>query len=144
MCHAQSGKGSTSLTTLASGKVSTDLGPRGEWEESNTVTDDPNEKVLAWLAVVDLDLQIYKASIYKLRWLSPGGLDQALLALDEARRIVQSVAWPLTTAEHAEVFTKLLTRYTETLKAHDHTTASAQQTALSKALSELRNSVRLL
>lgn len=108
------------------------------------MTDDLHEKALVWLAVVDLDLQIYKASIYKQRWLSPGGLDHALLALDEAHQIAESVAWPLTTADHAEVFIKLLVRYTETLNAHDHTTASAQQTALFKALSDLRNSVRRL
>ena len=41
------------------------------------------KKALLWAAVADIDLQIYKATVYKLRWDSPGvGLDMALPALE--------------------------------------------------------------
>lgn len=36
------------------------------------VTVDTSRKALLWAAVTDLDVQIYKASVYKLRWDSPG------------------------------------------------------------------------
>lgn len=49
-------------------------------------------RALLWAAVADLDLQIYKATVYKLRWDSPGvGLDMALPAPEEARLTLQEV-----------------------------------------------------
>ena len=107
------------------------------------MTQDANPKEFLWAAVVDLDLQIYKASIYKKRWLTPGGLDHALPALEQARLTVeQMVDWPAEIAGQVDDFKKVLSDYTATLEARDHTTASAQQTALFQALERVREAVR--
>jgi hypothetical protein len=103
-------------------------------------------KALLWAAVTDLDLQVYKASVYKLRWDSPGvGLDLALPCLYEARLTLDDVAeWPEAISEAAARFRSALAAYTESLQTRDHTTASAQQTALFLALSGLRAALRKL
>ena len=110
------------------------------------MTIETNTKALLWAAVTDLDLQVYKASVYKLRWDSPGvGLDQALPALEEARLTLESVAsWPDAASDAAERFGAALSAYTGSLEARDHTTASGQQTALFNALAGLRAAVREL
>ena len=108
------------------------------------VTVDTNTKALLWAAMTDLDLQIYKASVYKLRWDSPGvGLDQALPALEQARLTLEDVAtWPDEASEAVERFRAALADYTSSLDARDHTTASGQQTTLFNALAGLRAAVR--
>lgn len=102
------------------------------------------KKALLWAAVTDLDLQIYKASVYKLRWESPGvGLDMALPALEEARLTLEEVAeWPEGVSGEVAYFRFALSEYTHSLEIRDHTTASGQQTALFIALAALRSAVR--
>jgi len=108
------------------------------------VTLDTNTKALLWSAVTDLDLQLYKASVYKLRWDSPGvGLDMGLPALEEARLTLEDVAeWPDAAGEPVDRFRQALARYTASLEARDHTTASGQQTTLFNALAALRAAIR--
>ena len=46
---------------------------------------------MLWTAIVNLDLQLYKGSVYKLRWGSPGvGLDMAIPCYEEARRTAEA------------------------------------------------------
>lgn len=108
------------------------------------MTVDTSRKALLWAAVTDLDVQIYKASVYKLRWDSPGvGLDQALPALEEARLTLEYASdWPEQAAPAVERFRAALAAYTHSLEGRDHTSASAQQTALFLALAGLRAAVR--
>ena len=47
-----------------------------------------------WISILDLDLQLYKGSIYKLRWGTPGGLDMALPCYDRAIRTLDDTTWP--------------------------------------------------
>ena len=47
-----------------------------------------------WIAVVNIDLQLYKASIYKLRWGTPGGIDTAIPCYDEALQTLAETEWP--------------------------------------------------
>ncbi len=103
-------------------------------------------KALLWAAVTDLDLQIYKATVYKLRWDSPGvGLDMAFPALEEARLTLEEVAeWPDDLVGEVGYFRFALSEYTDSLQKRDHTTASGQQTALLMALARLRAAVRAL
>ena len=103
-------------------------------------------KALLWAAVTDLDLQIYKATVYKLRWDSPGvGLDMALPNLEEARLTLEELTgWPGGVAGEVERFRSALAAYTRSLEIRDHTTASGQQTALFMALAALRAAVRAL
>ena len=103
-------------------------------------------KALLWAVVTDLDLQIYKATVYKLRWDSPGvGLDMALPALEEARLSLEEVGdWPEALSGEVGYFRFALSEYTNSLDIRDHTTASGQQTALLMALAKLRAAVRTL
>ena len=103
-------------------------------------------KALLWAAVTDIDLQIYKASVYKLRWDSPGvGLDMALPALEEARLTLEEVTeWPDPVSGEVQYLRFALSEYTHSLKIRDHTTASGQQTALFLALAGLRGAVSAL
>ena len=101
-------------------------------------------KALLWAAVTDIDLQIYKATVYKLRWDSPGvGLDMALPALEEARMTLEELTeWPDAVASEVEGLRSALSAYTRSLEIRDHTTASGQQTALFMSLAELRAVLR--
>ena len=101
-------------------------------------------KALLWAAVTDIDLQVYKASVYKLRWDSPGvGLDLALPALDEARMTLDDVtAWPDAVSDEVDRLRSTLAAYTHSLQIRDHTTASGQQTAVFLALARLRSALR--
>lgn len=103
-------------------------------------------KALLWAAVTDLDLQIYKATVYKLRWDSPGvGLDMALPVLEEARLTLEEVGeWPEAISGEVGFFRFALSEYTHSLEIRDHTTASGQQTALLMALAKLRAALRAL
>jgi hypothetical protein len=48
-----------------------------------------------WSAVLDIDLQLYKGSVYKLRWGSPGvGLDVAVPCYQEAQRTAELTTSP--------------------------------------------------
>lgn len=104
------------------------------------------KKGLLWAAVTDIDLQVYKATVYKLRWDSPGvGLDMALPALEEARLTLEEVAeWPDAVSGEVAHLRFALSEYTNSLEIRDHTTASGQQTALLMALAGLRAALRVL
>ena len=101
-------------------------------------------RALLWAAVADLDLQTYKATVYKLRWDSPGvGLDMALPALEDARLTLQEVPeWPEALSGEVAYFRSALSKYTHSLEIRDHTTASGQQTDLLLALARLRAALR--
>ena len=105
--------------------------------------DDCN-KALLWAAITDIDLQVYKASVYKLRWDTPGsGLDLGLPALEEARATLLEVGeWPVELQESVAVLQKVLDEYIKLLEARDHTSASAQQTRLMISINNLRAELR--
>ena len=95
-----------------------------------------------WIVVLNVDLQLFKASRYTLRWGSPGGIDQALPAYDEALRALGAAAWPASLAPEAADLTRRLQGFRRTLEARDVTLASAEQTRLWQAFEELREGVR--
>jgi hypothetical protein len=95
-----------------------------------------------WTAVVNIDLQLYKASIYKLRWRTPGGIDVALPCYDEALQVIAETDWPGKIADDARVLAARIQRFKSTLQAHDITTASADLTRLMYAFEDVRAGVR--
>jgi hypothetical protein len=105
-----------------------------------------HDKALLWAAVCDIDLQVYKASNYKLRWATPGvGLDMGLPALEQARlTLTEMVTWPPEVEGSVADLETSLTTYIATLEARDHTTASSVQTQLFAAVERLRNDLRKL
>ena len=96
----------------------------------------------SWIALLALDLQLYKGSIYKLRWGTPGGLDQALPCYDEALRILEGTDWPDELASAVGQLSERVGAYRATLDARDVTTASAQQSRMMLAFEALREGVR--
>lgn len=99
-----------------------------------------------WAAITDIDLQVYKASVYKLRWGTPGaGLDMGLPALEQARlTLTELVDWPPEAEAAVDDLVEVLTTYIATLEARDHTTSSAQQTQLFAAIERVRDHIRKL
>jgi hypothetical protein len=95
------------------------------------------------IAVVNIDLQLYKGSVYKLRWGSPGvGLDMALPCYQEARRTVEGTGWPEELREEARDLAERIGRYIGTLEARDVTSASGQHSQLMASFERLRDQVR--
>jgi hypothetical protein len=101
------------------------------------------QKNALWIAVVNIDLQLYKASIYKLRWGTPGGIDVALPCYDEALTILGETTWPDgRLGADATALAGRIRKFKETLIARDVTTASADLTRLMYAFEDLRAGVR--
>jgi len=100
------------------------------------------KKNTLWIAVVNIDLQLYKASIYKLRWGTPGGIDVALPCYDEALQVIAETDWPGKLADQARVLAARIQKFKATLDARDVTTASADLTRLMYAFEDLRAGVR--
>jgi hypothetical protein len=105
-----------------------------------------HDKALLWAAVSDIDLQVYKASVYKLRWGTVGvGLDMGLPALEQARlTLTELVTWPPGVERSVADLDRSLAAYIGTLEARDHTTASSLQTQLFAAVERLRDEIRKL
>jgi hypothetical protein len=104
-----------------------------------------NDPVLAnalSTAVVNIDLQLYKGSIYRLRWGSPGGLDMAVPAYREAKRTVEGARWPDDLAKDATVLSEAIDQYLRDLDAMDVTTANADNTRMIQAFETLRDNTR--
>lgn len=95
-----------------------------------------------WAAIINIDLQLYKASVYKLRWGSPGGLDHALPAYAEATRTIDSVDWPDGLRDRAKELGERISAHMTTLEQQDVTSASAQHSQLIRVFDELRERVR--
>jgi len=98
---------------------------------------------MLWTAVVNIDLQLYKGSVYKLRWGSPGvGLDMALPCYQEARRTAEQTRWPAELADAAADLAERVGRYVGVLEAMDVTSASGQHSKLMASFEQLRELVR--
>ena len=96
-----------------------------------------------WLAVLDIDLQLYKGSVYKLRWGSPGvGLDVAIPCYQEARRTAELTPWPPELREGAGDLAERIAKYVVTLQSRDVTSASGQASGLMRSFGVLREQVR--
>jgi hypothetical protein len=95
-----------------------------------------------WIAVLDLDLQLYKGSIYKLRWGTPGGLDMALPCYERAIGTLDAAAWPDDLRDTAADLRERVAAYKRTLEQRDVTTASAQHSRMMSAFDALRDQVR--
>ena len=96
-----------------------------------------------WTAVLNIDLQLYKGSVYKLRWGSPGvGLDLGIPCYQEARRTAEETDWPGELAAAAGDLAERIARYVVTLEARDVTTASGQHSQLMSSFESLREQVR--
>jgi hypothetical protein len=96
-----------------------------------------------WLAVLDIDLQLYKGSVYKLRWGSPGvGLDVGIPCYQEARRTAELTPWPEELREDAGDLAERIAKYVVTLEARDVTSASGQHSGLMQSFETLRERVR--
>jgi len=94
------------------------------------------------LAVVNIDLQLYKGSIYKLRWGTPGGIDQALPCYDEATRALDDTAWPGELNNLVATLRERVAIYRKTLVNKDVTSASAENTRMMRAFEALREAAR--
>jgi hypothetical protein len=96
-----------------------------------------------WSAVLNIDLQLYKGSVYKLRWGSPGvGLDVGIPCYQEARRTAEQTDWPDEIAAGAGELAERVARYITTLEARDVTSASGQHSQLMSSFEALREQVR--
>jgi len=96
-----------------------------------------------WGAVLDIDLQLYKGSVYKLRWGSPGvGLDVAIPCYQEARRTTELTPWPAELCAGASDLAERIAKYVGTLEARDVTSASGQHSGLMRSFEALREQVR--
>jgi hypothetical protein len=96
-----------------------------------------------WVAVVNIDLQLYKASNYKLRWGTPGvGIDMAIPCYDEALQTLNETDWPGKLGSLAAALAGRIRKFKETLDARDVTIASADMTRLNYAFEDLRAAVR--
>jgi hypothetical protein len=96
-----------------------------------------------WGAVLDIDLQLYKGSVYKLRWGSPGvGLDVAIPCYQEARRTAELTPWPEELRPGAADLAERIAKYVVTLEARDVTSASGQHSGLMRSFEALRERVR--
>jgi hypothetical protein len=93
-------------------------------------------------AVVTVDLQLYKGSIYKLRWGSPGGLDEAIPSYQEAKRTIDETRWPEELRDTAADLAQRIDRYVRTLQAKDVTSASGQHSQMMTTFAALRDQVR--
>jgi hypothetical protein len=115
-------------------------------QEATTLALDVEQETVhnrLWLAVFNIDLQLYKGSVYKLRWGSPGvGLDVAIPCYQEARRTAEETQWPAALAASANDLAQRIGRYILTLQAQDVTSASAQQSQLMNSFETLREQVR--
>jgi hypothetical protein len=95
------------------------------------------------IAVVNIDLQLYKGSVYKLRWGSPGvGLDMAIPCYREAKRTAEEVGWPDELRDGARDLAERIGRYIGTLEVRDATSASGQHSQLMASFGRLRDQVR--
>jgi hypothetical protein len=96
-----------------------------------------------WTAVLNIDLQLYKGSVYKLRWGSPGvGIDMAIPCYREAKRTVDETPWPDGLGDGARDLGERIERYIGTLQARDATSASGQHSRLMSSFEALREGVR--
>jgi hypothetical protein len=94
-------------------------------------------------AVVDIDLQLYKGSVYKLRWGSPGvGLDMAIPCYQQALRAAAETRWPAELRPAATDLAERISRYVATLEARDATSASGQHSQLMVSFGRLREQAR--
>jgi hypothetical protein len=92
--------------------------------------------------IVDIDLQLYKGSIYKLRWGSPGGLDQSIPCYRTAAALVEDAPWPEELRKVADGLADRVRAYVAVLEAKDVTTASAQHSLMMSDFEVLRGAVR--
>ena len=95
------------------------------------------------LATTTLDLQLYKGSIYKLRWGTPGGIDQALPCYDEATRILDDTSWPAELQSLVGALKTEVAAYRLTLVKKDVTSASSRNTKMMRAFEALREAARV-
>lgn len=95
-----------------------------------------------WISILNLDLQLYKASIYKLRWGTPGGIDQALPCYDEALLTLERTDWPAELRENADDLARRIGSFKRTLELKDVTIASAAQGKMTASFEDLRDGVR--
>ena len=96
-----------------------------------------------WMAVINIDLQLYKASVYKLRWGTPGaGIDMAMPCYDEALQSLGETDWPGNLGALATGLAGRIRKFKQTLDARDATQASSDMTRLNYAFEDLRGGVR--
>jgi hypothetical protein len=93
-------------------------------------------------AVTSLDLQLYKGSVYKLRWGSPGGLDHAIPCYEEAARVIESTPWSSDLRKDADTLAEFVDKYLVTLRGMDVTTASTLHSKMIACFETIRDTVR--
>jgi hypothetical protein len=98
--------------------------------------------VRLWTSIINLDLQLYKASIFKQRWGTPGGNDQALPCYDEALITLEGSEWPEALRDSAADLARRVAAFKETIIKKDVTMASATQTKMMVSFEDLREGVR--
>ena len=104
---------------------------------------DQLQQTRLWVAVINIDLQLYKASIYKGRWGTPGaGIDMAMPCYDEALQTLSETVWPDKLGSLATGLAGRIRKFKQTLDARDATQASSDITRLNYAFEDLRAAVR--
>lgn len=105
---------------------------------------EPNSNARLRDAVLSVDLQFYKGSIYKQRWGSPGGLDHAIPAYQDAFRTLEEVTWPSELTDTVATLMSYLEKYIAVLETQDVTNASGLFSPMTRTFEQLRDSVRVL
>lgn len=113
-------------------------------KEGSAVNTAPSSNATLRLAVLSVDLQFYKGSVYKLRWGSPGGLDHAIPAYQDALRTLGETSWPDDLAADVAQLSDYLQRYIEVLEKQDVTNASGLFSPMMSTFEAIRDKVRLL
>lgn len=91
-----------------------------------------------------VELHIYKAEICRGRWGSPGGNDIGYLELQEARRLLDRIAWPAQLQEAAQRLDERIAIYAGYLKEKDITMVSLEDTRMKEAYKDLHEKVLAL
>jgi hypothetical protein len=112
--------------------------------EGKHVNSGPSSNASLRLAVLSVDLQFYKGSRYKLRWGSPGGLDHAIPAYQDALRTLEENSWAEELVSDVEMLKGYLGRYIAVLEKQDVTHASALYSPMMATFEALRDKARLL
>jgi hypothetical protein len=112
--------------------------------KGSDVNSGPSSNATLRNAVLSVDLQFYKGSIYKLRWGSPGGLDHAIPAYQDALQTLSETSWPADISPDVDKLTDYLQKYIAVLEKKDVTSVSGLFSPMMSTFESLRSKVRRL
>lgn len=96
-----------------------------------------------WIAILTIELGLYRAGNHEQRWNSVGvGIEAALPIYDDILITIERCPWPESLQSQARDLSDRIRGYKQLLAAREVTIASAQRTRLLDAFEELRHGVR--